>query len=208
MIKNKGITLIALVITIIVLLILAGVSIALGIGDQGVITKSAKAELEVNKGDVLEQLKVYASELYLHAYSEFGTDYKIKADDYISYLGNKTFTINGKTMDYGEDILKLPKKDGTEISPIDDNKGFFEDNYYWYMIDVSKLDKSPRYGKLDDWTEGDIFLIRRNVTSVNGNNIELGNEFMLAYKRAKDDIVNNDGQEIAIVGHIIDVGNN
>ena len=41
---NKGITLIALVITIIVLLILAGVSIAMLTGENGVLTKATEAK--------------------------------------------------------------------------------------------------------------------------------------------------------------------
>ena len=40
---NKGITLIALVITIIVLLILAGVTIAMLTGDNGILTKDRKS---------------------------------------------------------------------------------------------------------------------------------------------------------------------
>ena len=42
--KNKGITLIALVITIIVLLILAGVTIATLTGDNGILTKASQAK--------------------------------------------------------------------------------------------------------------------------------------------------------------------
>ena len=45
MLKNKsGITLIALIITIIVLLILAGISIALVVGDNGVLTKATDSK--------------------------------------------------------------------------------------------------------------------------------------------------------------------
>lgn len=40
---DKGITLVALIITIIVLLILAGVSIAMVLGDNGLINKSRNA---------------------------------------------------------------------------------------------------------------------------------------------------------------------
>ena len=45
---NKGITLIALVITIIVLLILAGVSIAMLTGENGILTQAQKSR-KVNK---------------------------------------------------------------------------------------------------------------------------------------------------------------
>lgn len=44
--NQKGITLIALVITIIVLLILAGVSIAMLTGDNGLLTKSRQATVD------------------------------------------------------------------------------------------------------------------------------------------------------------------
>ena len=43
---NKGITLIALVITIIVLLILAGVTIATLTGDNGILTKTQNAKTQ------------------------------------------------------------------------------------------------------------------------------------------------------------------
>ena len=48
--KQNGITLIALVITIIVLLILAGVTISLVIGDNGILTQATLAVKE-NKKD-------------------------------------------------------------------------------------------------------------------------------------------------------------
>ena len=45
MLKNKkGITLVALVVTIVVLLILAGVSINLVLGDNGIIAKAKEAQ--------------------------------------------------------------------------------------------------------------------------------------------------------------------
>lgn len=47
--ERKGITLIALVITIIVLLILAGVSIAMLIGENGILTKANEAKIETEK---------------------------------------------------------------------------------------------------------------------------------------------------------------
>ena len=42
--KNKGITLVALVVTIVVLLILAGVSINLVLGNNGIIAKAQEAK--------------------------------------------------------------------------------------------------------------------------------------------------------------------
>ena len=56
--KIKGVTLIALVITIIVLLILAGVSIATLTGEGGILNKASTAKVENNKSSVEEELKI------------------------------------------------------------------------------------------------------------------------------------------------------
>ena len=53
--KEKGITLIALVITIVVLLILAGVSIAMLTGENGILTQAQNASRETGRANVIEQ---------------------------------------------------------------------------------------------------------------------------------------------------------
>lgn len=53
--KQKGITLIALVITIIVLLILAGVTISMVVGDNGILTRADKAKTNTEEGKNKEQ---------------------------------------------------------------------------------------------------------------------------------------------------------
>ena len=59
---QKGITLIALVITIIVLLILASVSIAMLTGDNGILTRASDAKIETALGAVKEQIGLYQIE--------------------------------------------------------------------------------------------------------------------------------------------------
>ena len=61
--KQKGITLIALVITIIVLLILAGISIASLTGENGILNKSKTAKEETKKADYQETLQLIKLEL-------------------------------------------------------------------------------------------------------------------------------------------------
>lgn len=73
--KNiKGITLIALVITIIVLLILAGVSIAMLTSDNGIITKAIRAKEESEKAAIEEQLKLAEISLKTKKYGGDITD--------------------------------------------------------------------------------------------------------------------------------------
>ncbi len=56
--RNKGITIIALVITIIVLLILAGVSIATLFGSNGIISQANRAKLATEEANAKEKLEI------------------------------------------------------------------------------------------------------------------------------------------------------
>ncbi len=68
--KNKGITLIALVITIIVLLILAGVSLSLIAGSDGMLGKATKATLETRGAQVEEIVEMWKVESKMNQYAE------------------------------------------------------------------------------------------------------------------------------------------
>ena len=59
--SNKGITLVALVITIIVLLILAGVSISMVVGENGVLNRAKNATDETAKAQAKEALETSIS---------------------------------------------------------------------------------------------------------------------------------------------------
>lgn len=91
--NEKGITLIALVITIIVLIILAAVSIAMLTGDSGILTEADNArdmtnestiadkinmELNAFKTDILADEKI-SYESYSQALKSLGEGYEIKA---------------------------------------------------------------------------------------------------------------------------------
>ena len=56
--NNKGITLIALVVTIIVLLILATVSIAMLTGNNGILTQSRNAKTDTEKAEAVERINL------------------------------------------------------------------------------------------------------------------------------------------------------
>ena len=56
--KEKGITLIALVITIIVLIILAGVTIAMLVGENGILTKAIEGKEQTRKAGAEEQVQI------------------------------------------------------------------------------------------------------------------------------------------------------
>ena len=62
--NNKGITLIALVITIIVLLILAGVSIAMLTGQNGILTQASNAKSNTAKAEIAEKVNMAVQAAY------------------------------------------------------------------------------------------------------------------------------------------------
>ena len=95
--KNKGITLIALVITIIVLLILAGVSIAMLTGQNGILTQAQKAKSETenaakNEAAILDEYNKYLNNAVGGGIVEDGT--KPETDDQGYFTENST--INGE----------------------------------------------------------------------------------------------------------------
>ena len=60
--EEKGITLVALVVTIIVLLILAGVTISLALNSNGIIGRARSAEATWNQGAKNEAIAMNAAE--------------------------------------------------------------------------------------------------------------------------------------------------
>ena len=66
--KQTGITLVALVISVIVILILSGVTLNAVVGDNGVLTRAQNAKLDSEEVAILEELELM---LYEYNSSEF-----------------------------------------------------------------------------------------------------------------------------------------
>lgn len=54
--KQKGITLIALIITILVMLILAGIAIRIGVGDNGILSNANKSNALTEKAEIYDRI--------------------------------------------------------------------------------------------------------------------------------------------------------
>jgi len=68
MIKENGVTLVSLVVTIIILIILAGVSINAILGENGIITIAKQAKENIQQAQIAEQIKL--NELYMQISDE------------------------------------------------------------------------------------------------------------------------------------------
>ena len=110
--KEKGITLIVLVVTIVVLLILAGTSIAMLRGDNGIVIQAKNSKIETRGGEVEERVGLWKNE-YKYSDTEVPGE-----DDFIESLKeekliydeeidteNKIITIGSRNIYYG---LKEP----------------------------------------------------------------------------------------------------
>ena len=117
-----GITLVALVVTIVVLLILAGITIALVFAQNGVVGKAQEAAKESNKGTIADNIQGYVvskqmEALQSNAEQDITTDLKaaltkveitnsgsgtvkVKADTTVAVTGTITFTLGGQSYNF------------------------------------------------------------------------------------------------------------
>lgn len=138
--NTKGITLIVLVITIIILLILAGVTIALLTGENGILSKATKASNETNKQTATEIINLKITNAQIATYTEKQQmptlkelSLALKDDEEIEYI-NEEYNVTSdnpskiytklKEYPYEFEIdgkLKLATIDGEKVDNKDDD---------------------------------------------------------------------------------------
>lgn len=145
--NEKGITLVALVVTIIVLLILAGVTITTLTGENGILAKGSSAKLNTEQASILEQLRL---EIYEKTLDKEGNK------NYIEYLQAKgiiqedtSVGIIGKYASITE-IAKLDSKKVASINAKTRDKR--------YVVNVDKLLANASTGK-GSYALGDVYYI-------------------------------------------------
>ena len=100
--RERGITLIALVITIIVLIILAGISIQLILGENGIITKAKQSSKDYKISKTLEKLELEKADLVMKKEGEIPT-----VGEYIRYLIEKEIITDVDVTDIEEEIKEI-----------------------------------------------------------------------------------------------------
>lgn len=99
--KNKGVTLVALVVTIIILLILAGVTINMLLGENGIIKQATKSINETKKASLQEEIELTLASWY--------TDYYVNGT---SLEGRNETTSSGTSIVYSNNVLTYKTNDG------------------------------------------------------------------------------------------------
>ena len=100
--KENGITLIALVITIIVLLILAGITIAMLTGENGILNKAKDSKAENELGRAKDAINLAASEGIADYYK----------DVYVNATDSQTYS------NTGVQIKVIAKMQNADIAPV------------------------------------------------------------------------------------------
>ena len=174
--KNKGITLIAMVITIIVLIILAGVTIAMLTGNNGILTKVKEAKEKTKQA---EQEETYALESVLNSINSSAPS----TDGY-----NESKQINSPKITQG----MIPVKwNGTnwQVCSQDDNEWYSYKDKKWANImlsdgtyksdtvNVGQVVKDDELGSMYVWIPRYAYTVdnenqKMNVTFVKGNTNE------------------------------------
>ncbi len=104
--EQKGITLIALVVTVIVLIILAGVSIAMLVGENGIITQAQRAAQETEQAQRDEEAELNKAADLIEMYAE-GVNTATTVKDAIAQ--NKRFAQNTKIRDDLNNEVTIPQ---------------------------------------------------------------------------------------------------
>lgn len=140
--NNTGITLIALVVTIIVLLILAGISISMLAGENGIVTKSKDANIATRAGEVQDRVGLEISNNKIAEYTggqkktrnqvieELSTEGKLTSNEVQELLDTENpvdvITIGGIIIDFGP----LPKETvKASLKPGETSTATETDNY-------------------------------------------------------------------------------
>lgn len=133
---NRGITLIALVITIIVLLILAGVSISLISGNNSILANATKAIKDKAIGDVKEQVILAVNAAYTEYQAKKVTN-ELEEEESLytitnSFLDESKLKSNNSDIEYhynSNTVSIKYKKDNTTITgTLDPDTGKFNWN--------------------------------------------------------------------------------
>lgn len=113
---RKGITLIALVITIVIMLLLAGVAIQMSLGENGIISKSVQAKKEQAKAELYENAKLSYTNLKIKAVENGQPNPQVELAlsttefrDRYDIVNDNIFDKKGNIIETKEEVLKVLK---------------------------------------------------------------------------------------------------
>ncbi len=173
MLKNKkGITLIALVVTIVVLLILAGVTINLLLDENGIIVKSKDARIETRASQVEDEVGMWKQHNFINKESNQAQE---SADTMLASLISKKLLTEDE-IDRDQELITIKKKNGTIIREI---------SYSSVTINISKSPENKKSGYVELTVES----VEGMTIPIITNEEELNDFLSSLSKEQKKDII-------------------
>ena len=154
--KQKGITLIALVVTIVVLLILAGVTISLLLDENGIIAKSKDARTETRISQIEDEVGMWKQHNFINKESNQEQE---SADTMLASLNSRKL-LTEEEIDRDQELITIKKKDGTIIKEI---------SYSSVTINISKTPATEKSGAVVLTVESVEGMTMPNIDMSNGN---------------------------------------
>ena len=138
--NNKGITLVALVITIIVLLILAGVSISMVVGQNGILNRATNAAEKTSEAD----LKSALENAIMGCQGTFIGEWEKNPDtDILSWLDDSKIKANIDIDTYTVEYNKTSKKGSIQKKSSEEEVG---KKYEFTLSSVGKIGAKVTWG--------------------------------------------------------------
>lgn len=199
--SDKGITLIALIITIIVLLILAGISIATLTGENGVLTKANTARIETERVAIIERSRTdvlaiqsdHEGKITKEQFDKVLEDYdKEKKSDRANEKGERVIETDKNYVIKVTEIYDGPFAEGKSVFYVESTEIAYEENMIWTREIVNLFSQNwiedGYVGKCGDRClligaddEGISFFCRSYDTfylELNGSRVHLGDEIV------------------------------
>ncbi len=152
--SNNGITLVALVITIILMIILAGIVLSLTLGENGLFKIAKYAEQKNSEETAREKLEIALADLQAHKYSNKDYNENEYIDDYLSKVGMKVKQDIVLVDNWEFEIDRTIPRIIASVNKIDNNKSLFgeisyitKDGYYEVKINEESEDETVRQSK-------------------------------------------------------------
>ena len=146
--NNRGITLVSLVITIIVMLILAGVSLSMIMGDTSVLKQASRATISKKLSEIKEEYEVQALGHEIQAKVN-RTESKnasacVMGDDLKEFIPSLDEEYINKLAIFGGDLVFLDEGATEEEKQIAADLGYITMNAedYYYMFNMYKLEEA------------------------------------------------------------------
>ena len=119
--KERGITLVALVVTIVVLLILAGVSISMVLGNNGIVTKAQSSQAAQDKAYAKEVVESGLKSVQIDVLT--GVKTTAGVDDVVTAIGDSNF-VAGTVANTVKYTSKAGKAYTVTVNMADINTGY------------------------------------------------------------------------------------